>query len=148
MLTPFPGYDFVEKHSPEIFVAACVSNPPTLFHPGTDRVNTYPIEIVASIKGTNQPGHAVLQSLHWLNIGDSYLIFGHARNEAYVAFEEYRVVPLGRPLFLAGEITNSIAGKPEDEQLQILFKRALDHASSQIKELQDEKQQLEGAVRK
>jgi len=41
MLTPFPGYDVVEKYSPEIFVAACVSNPPALFHPGPDDVNTY-----------------------------------------------------------------------------------------------------------
>ncbi len=144
LLTPFPGYDFVEEHSPEIFVASCVSNPPTLFPSGTqsDDVNTYSIEIIASIKGTNQPGPAVLKSLHWLNVGDNYLIFGLSANGAHQALEDYRVVPLGRPIFSTGEITNSIAGKPEDEQLQILFKRALEHANRQIERLQEEKSEL------
>ena len=150
LLGIFHDYDSVESQSPEIFVASCTTDPPTLFKPGTqtDNVNTYAIEILTPIKGTNQPGDAILNSLHWLNVGDTYLIFGNFRDGAYQAFEDYRVVPLGRAIFSVGEITNSIAGKSEDEQLQILFKRALDNVNRQMKQEQEEKQRFEDSIRK
>jgi hypothetical protein len=147
LLAPFESYDFVEKHSGNIFIAVCATNPPTVLHEGIDLVNTYSIQIISSIKGINPMGPATLKSLRWLNIGDSYLVFGDLRSGAYQAFEDYRVVPLGRDLF-AGMLTNSIAGKTPDEQLQILFKHALDNTDRQIKAEQDERQRLEEACEK
>ena len=57
--------------------------------------------------------------------GESYLVIGShetgRETGVYEALEEYRIIPLGSDFS-----TNSIAGKPLDEQLQILFRRALE----------------------
>jgi hypothetical protein len=149
LLNLFTDYDFVREHSSDIIVVRCITNPLTQFNssPTDPDINAFPVAILANIRGTNFSGSASLISKHWLNVNDYYLIFGQRVNDKCQALEDFRVIPLGRDVNSAGEITNSIAGKPEDEQLQILFKRGLDHASRQIQEQQDEKQRLEGAVK-
>jgi hypothetical protein len=142
LLAPFQGYDFVANHSDNIYIAVCVTNPPTTVH-GDEPINTFSIKIVYSIKGTNLSGTTTLQSLRWLNVGDSYLTFGNFKTGAYQAFENYRVIPLGREMFSKGEFTNSLAGKSQDEQIQILFKRALDNIDRKMKEDQEDKRRLE-----
>jgi hypothetical protein len=150
LLGVFENYDFVEEHSSDIFVASCITNPPTVFGSGTrtDDLNVYNVEITASIKGTNHLGLASLKTLHWLNAGDSYLVFAQFRDGEYKAFEDFRVIPLGREFFSVGEITNSIAGKPENEQLQILFRRADDHLRREIERDEKQKQQLQTAIQR
>jgi hypothetical protein len=46
-------------------------------------------------------------------------------------------------MFSKGEFTNSLAGKSQDEQIQILFKRALDNIDRKMKEDQEDKRRLE-----
>lgn len=79
--------------------------------------------------------------------GDWYVIVGpHETGRetgVYQAFEEYRVVPLGKDFS-----TNSIAGKPLDEQLQILYKRGIDVSNQEIHKAEEEKARLETAIRK
>jgi hypothetical protein len=150
LLNIFTDYDSVKEQSSDIIVVRCIANPPTQFNssPTDPDINTFPVIILATIRGTNFPGSASLVSKCWLNLGDYYLIFGQRVGGKCQAIEDFRVIPLGHEVFSAGEITNSIFGKPEGEQLQILFKRALGHASRQIEEQQNEIRRLEGAIRK
>jgi hypothetical protein len=79
---------------------------------------------------------------HGLRQDENYLIIGHYDSGIYRAHEEYHVIPLG-----VNFSTNLIAGKPLDEQIQILFKRRLDNLNRQIKEEQEEKQRLEEGLK-
>jgi hypothetical protein len=148
MMMHFPGYDWLNEHSSDILVVRCITNPPTLLHSSlTDpQINIFSIEVITVIKGTNFSGFVSLVSAQWLNQGDNYLIFGDSEKGAFRAFEDFRVIPLGRELW-TGVLTNAIAGKSPDERLQILFKRAIDNLDRQIKKEQEEKQRLEGAIR-
>jgi hypothetical protein len=149
LLGVFSSYDRLEEKSPNIVVARCITNPPTLLNSSfTDpQINTFTVEILAVVKGTNVSRYITLITEQWLNRGDDYLIYGHCENGACKAIENFRVIPLGRELW-AGTVTNAIAGKSPDEQLQTLFKRAIDHLGRQIKKEQEEKQRLETAIRK
>ncbi|MGA2240978.1 MAG: hypothetical protein ABSH11_02930 [Verrucomicrobiota bacterium] len=145
----FPGYDRLKEISPDIIIARC-TNTPSPLPPNrtiTSDANTFSIEIVAAIKGTNRSGSVLLNSGHWLHRGDNYLIFGDCENGVCQALADYRVIPLGREL-LAGSITNAIASKPLDEQIQILFKRRLDNLNRQMKKEQEEKERLEETIKK
>jgi hypothetical protein len=146
----FSSYDWLNEHSPDIVVVRCTANPPPpdpRIHTITSDINTYSIEVFSALKGTNVSGSFRLDSERWLNQQEDYLVFGKCDNGTYRAIEDFRVVPLGRELYV-GQLTNAIAGKSPDEQLQTLFKRAVDHLSRQIKKEQEEKQRLEEAIRK
>lgn len=148
LLSEFAGYDWLEQHSPDIFVARCVTNPPTLLPSNSESiVNAFSIQVVSSIKGTNRYVTAPLSSMHWLNVGDNYLIYGRFEDGICYATEEFRVIPLGRELW-AGTFTNLIAGKPLPEQLQILLKRALENVNRNMNREREEKQRLEEGVMK
>jgi hypothetical protein len=69
------------------------------------------------------------------------LVFGYYDSGVYQAFEEYRVIPLGVDFS-----TNSIAGKPLDEQLQILFQHAADNLNREIQKDEEEKQRIEAGL--
>lgn len=75
------------------------------------------------------------------------MIFGDFQNGAYQAVEDFRVIPLGRE-FWPGAISNAIAGKSPDEQLQILFKRSLDNLNRQMKLDAEARQRLETFLKK
>jgi hypothetical protein len=146
----FSSYDWLNEHSPDIIVVRCTANPPPpdpRIHTITSDINTYSTEVFAPLKGTNVSGSFRLESEQWLNQQEDYLVFGKCENGTCRAIEDFRVVPLGRELYV-GQLTNAIAGKSPDEQLQILFKRAIDHLGRQIKKEQEEKQRLETAIRK
>ncbi len=148
LTTLFPGYDELKNRSSDIVVARCITNPPTLLHFGADAdINTFSIEIVTAIKGTNFAGIVPLVSEQWLTQGDDYLIFGDCENGTCRAIEDFRVVPLGCPLG-EGAITNSITGKSLDEEIQTLFKRAINNLDRQIKKDQEEKQRLEEGLKR
>lgn len=149
MLNSFSSYDYLKDHSSDIVVARCITNPPTLFNssPSDPQINTFSIAIVAVIKGTNFFGSASLITEQWLNQGDSYLIYGQSVNGVCQAYQDFRVIPLGRELYI-GQITNAIAGKLPDQQLQILFKRAVNNLNWQMKKEQEEKQRLEEVLAK
>ena len=80
---------------------------------------------------------------HKLWQGENYLIFGHYDGGIYQAFEEYRVIPLGVDFS-----TNSITGKPLDEQLQILFKQRIENLNREIENDKAEKQRLVEGLKK
>jgi hypothetical protein len=150
MMSFFHGYDDLKEHSSDILIVRCTTNMPPPYTDNrtlTDDVNTFSLEVIAVIKGTKFSGSIPLNSTHWLNQGDNYLIFGNCENGLCEAVEDFRVIPLGRELY-AGTITNAIAGKSPDEQLQILFRRAIDNLNRQMKKEQEEKERLEGFIRK
>jgi hypothetical protein len=148
MLRNFPGYDWLREHSSDVVLAHCVSNPPTSLHYGSEPdLNTFSLETIAVLKGTNFLKSFSLVTMQWLNQGDDYLIFGNLENGACRAIEKYRVIPEGRELGL-GILTNSIARKSPDEQLQVLYERAIFSLDRQIKEEQEAKARLETAIKK
>ena len=149
ILMNFPGYDRLRELSTDIVLAHCVSNPPTLLHysPTDPDINTFSLETIAVLKGTNFSKSFSLVTMQWLNRGDDYLIFGNIENGACRAIEKYRVIPEGRELGL-GVLTNSIARKSPDEQLQVLYERAIFRLNRQIEDDQQSKQQLETAIKK
>jgi hypothetical protein len=83
-------------------------------------------------------GAARLLTDHKLQKGENYLVFARYENSVYQAYEDYRVIPLGKNFR-----TNSIVEKSLDEQLHVLFKKRVDDLDKQIKEDQLEKQRLE-----
>jgi hypothetical protein len=149
----FPGYDRLKDNAPDIIVARCSDTPPAPDHSITGTIRLSNIEIVTAIKGTNCFGPAVLRSDRLLQQGEFYLIYGRFEDGVCAATEDYRVVPLGREsgsawFSEAGLITNSIGGKPQDEQLQILFRRADDHLRREIEQDEKQRKQLQTAIRR
>jgi hypothetical protein len=101
------------------------------------------IEPVIAIKGVMRPGASNLKSGFLPAQGDYYLIFSEYRDGRYQAGEHYRIVPLG-----ASFSTNSIVGKPSNEQILILLQRRLNDLNRQMKQEQEEKERLEQAFQK
>lgn len=144
----FSNYEDLENRSSDIIVARCITNPPTRIHLGYDPdINNFSIKTIAVLKGTNFSGSIPLVTEQWLNQGDDYLIFGNPRNGTCRAIEDFRVIPLGRE-FYAGQITNALAGKSPDQEMKILFKRAIEHLDRQMKKEQQEKERLEEDLQK
>lgn len=139
---PFSSWEEIIHHSTDIVVVRCgktVPPPPSLSPPRSDAG----IDVIGILKGTNSLGPSRLWTDHLVHEGENYLIFGAYNNSNYVAFEEYRVVPLGYHFS-----TNWIAGKSLDEQIQQLFKQAVFQLDREITEDQEQKAQLESAIRK
>lgn len=144
IIVPFPGWDRLKTEAPNIIIARCGKpTPPTpdviiMNAPTSDSA----IEVVSVLKGINNASSSRLLTDHGLRQDENYLIIGHYDSGIYRAHEEYHVIPLG-----VNFSTNLIAGKPLDEQIQILFKRRLDNLNRQIKEEQEEKQRLEEGLK-
>jgi hypothetical protein len=141
MVGLFPGWDQLADQSSNIVIAHCgkpfqrtagviIENGP---------LSDSEVEVISVLKGaTNQPSPARLWTDHELFQGENYLVFGYYDSGIYQAYEEFRIVPLG-----GNFSTNLIAGKPLNEQIQILLKRRLDNLNRQMKQEQVEKQRLE-----
>jgi hypothetical protein len=140
IITPFRGWNWVKEHSSYIIVA--IAKNPTPPTPG-QYVENAPnsdssISVLSFLKGTNGLGYSRLLTDHELRKGEAYLIFGDFDNGIYRAYEDYRVVPLG--------ITfkqDMIAGKPLNEQIQVLFQLGEDYLKADIAKKQAEKDRLE-----
>lgn len=139
---PFRDWIWVKKNSPDIVIALC--GPKTAPAPGVYNFNgpdfDSKIYVASTLKGSNCTRTARLKTDYPLQQGEAYLVFGQFDDGIYNAFDEYRVIPLGKPNM--DSLINSITNKPLDEQLQILFKRGIDHLDQKIQELQLEKQRL------
>ena len=142
---PFLGWDRLEEWSTDIIIANCgkpTSSKPGVFVSGATASDSA-IELIVVLKGTNNMSPSRLLTDHKLWQGENYLIFGHYDGGIYQAFEEYRVIPLGVDFS-----TNSITGKPLDEQLQILFKQRIENLNREIENDKAEKQRLVEGLKK
>lgn len=141
----FHTWSEVVEQSSCVIIARCGER--TTPAPGTDVVNgpmsDSAIEVIAVLKGTNCAASSRLLTDHDLQKGEKYLIFGNSDNNVCLAFEEFRVIPLGKNFQ-----TNSVAGKPLDDQLHLLFQRRLDNLNRQIKKEMEERRRLEEGVAK
>ena len=139
----FLGWDRVEAISPDIIVAD--TGHPTPPTPGIVVVNgarfNFDITVLSVLKGTNNVVHARLQTEHELQPLHIYLVFGFYSDGIYDAYEEYRVIPLGDTYR-----SEMIAGKPLDEQLQILFKLGVDTVNQEIAEKQAERDRIQAGI--
>jgi len=152
----FSGWGELTTKSPDIIVARCNRTPDPFKDHGagpTGALFNSDIEIMAILKGaTNwglEPlkipslGPARLCSEYVPRQGEYYLLFSVYDYGYYQTLQNYCVVPLG--LYFS---TNSITGKPLDEQIQILLKRRLDDLNRQMNEEEEEKDRLEEALQK
>jgi hypothetical protein len=141
----FLGWDQLKSNSPEIIIADPKEPTPSttkiLFDDGPNF--DFGISVLSVLKGTNGVRHARLLSDHDLRIREAYLVFGKYRDGIYFADGDFSTVPLGRTFK-----QEMIAGKPLEEQLQILFKLAVDNLNSEIASKEAEKKRLETALQK
>ena len=136
VMLPFQGWPRLRECSADIVVARCMKTalPVTI----VDDVVESEIQVVMVLKGTNRVDTSTLLSERWLRQGEHYLVFGNFQNGSYRAIQEYRVVPLG-----VWFSTNSISGKPLDEQIQILLKKRLWQLNRELEQGREEKKRLE-----
>ncbi len=146
MTTPFQGWDWTVNESKDIIIARCSETPQQTVH---DKLVKVQIKVTAILKGTNSLGPAFLYTEFPLRQNEDYLLLADLDFGSYYAVETYRVIPLGLSLDdmpTESFDTVSIAGKPLDEQLQILYKRSIGVLDRQIKEDQEKKALLEQAI--
>lgn len=146
----FPGWDALTENSSDIIVARCVNVQDPYNSRDKDghlidfrALVSADFEIVSVLKGTKNSGIVRMSSQYWPQQGCNYLLFKTFSDGAYYGLESYRVVPLGVPF-----ITNSIAGKPLNDQLQILFKRARRKLEGEIQNDQEQISRLDEAIQK
>jgi hypothetical protein len=150
-ILPIPTWDRLTEGSPDIVIAQCTRTPDPFNMKITNGITIdmrdglidSDIEVVSILKGATNLGLARLTSQYWPRQGESYLIFADYHAGVFQAYESYRVVPLGMRFS-----TNSIAGKPLDEQLQTLFKLRVDNLNQEIQSDEAEKQRLEETLKK
>lgn len=148
VISPFPGWDSLLRFSTDIVVVHCEKpashSPPVFIENGPH--SDYVAEVCSILKGESHTNSVELWTDYQLSQDENYLIFGYFDGKKYngkfkglyTAYEDYRVVPLGKVFS-----TNSISGKPFDEQLQTLFQMRAEHLNQQIKSEQEEKARLE-----
>ena len=146
--SPFRGWDNLIQHTPDIIIAQCTQTPDQKILMGGGPMD---INIVYILKSSTnrvvlEPaklGAAQLQlSQVILRQGEYYLFFSIFHDGYYSATEPYRTIPLG--LYFD---TNTIFGRPLNDQLQILFKRRTFDLNREIKADQEEEERLEEGLK-
>jgi len=138
----FSSWSELEDNSPNILIARCgkpIHRVGTIVN-GT--ASDSAIEIIFPLKGECGTNSAQLLTDYTLQEGGNYLVFGYYKNGKVLAFEEYRVIPLGLDFS-----TNSIAGKPLADQLQILYKRRIAILNQEILNDEAEKKRLQTGIK-
>ena len=146
IIAPFHGWGDLTETSPNVIVVKCGKptppNPDVIVMNGTK--SDAEIQIVSVLKGTNDLSSArLLDKTMNFDKGKIISVFGYFDNGICKAYEEYRIVPLGDNFS-----TNSIAGKPLDEQIQIMFQRAVNKLDREIQTDEAEKGRLETGLKK
>ena len=146
----FPGWPSLEQKSDTIVIARCKATPDPNA-PDKDglvmdnRGLIYSeMQIVSILKGTTNSNAELLKSEYWPRQGEYYLIFAKFTDNAYQAYESYRVIPLG----ISGYVVNGLKGKTLDEQVQTLLQLRLDALNRQMSQEQEEMQRLKDGVNK
>ena len=139
-ILPFTSWDDLAKKSPDIVIARCATTPEPLGI--SDGMIWSDIEVLSVLKGDIKPGAARMVSQYWPRQGERFLMFATYQSNqlyrAYNATETYRIVPLSRYF-----LTNELAGKPLDEQIQLVLRHRLDDVTTELKSGADEKRRLE-----
>jgi len=145
MVSLFSNWEEIEGRSRDIVVVNCgkpvvTKLPPNTIASGAAK-SDFEAEIIYVLKGTNSLGMARLQTDHELRQGENYLVFGNFDQGICTSYEKYKVVPIGDKF-----PTNSVMGKPMEEQVKILFQRAVFKLNREIENDREQKQQLETLV--
>ncbi len=139
----FLGWKPLVEYSPEIVIAKCIptvnvtTNKPM---PTTDSLNRVSIDVVSVLKGGTKPGISRLLTWYETKPGEYYLLFAQYP-ESYHAYEEYRVIPIGKQFN-----TNDLSGKTLSAQIRMLLQRRLDDLSAHTKQEEEEVRRLEAGL--
>ena len=142
---PFTSWDDLTRKSPDIIIARCATTTnPTLTGDGMIWSD---IEVLAVLKGDTKPGAARMVSQYWPYQEERFLMFANYQsNQIYRACratETYRIVPLGRYF-----LTNELAGKSLDEQIQLVLRRRLEDVNRELEKDAEEKSRLEKGLKR
>ena len=107
-LETFRGWDKLEEESSEIAVVRCAGSGKLLGPMINGPRSASSARVLYHLKGTNDVAN--LWTNHTLHGDENYLVFGYCNNGTLVAYEEFKVIPLGN-LFS----TNWVAGKTLDD---------------------------------
>jgi hypothetical protein len=145
----FPGWNILTEKSSDIIILRCNATPDpfNIWKDGhqVDFQGLFDSEmqITYVLKGATNSGVTRLSSEYSPRQGEYYLVLGNYYNGSYQAYERYRIVSLGTHFS-----TNSLSKKTFDEQIQMLLERRLNELSRKMKEEQEEKQRLEGGIKR
>jgi len=145
LILPFTSWDDLTKKSPDIIIARSTVTTPDAT-PIDNGMVWSDIEVLSVLKGDTKRGAARMVSQYWPRQGDRFLIFATYQSSqfyrAYNATEAYRIVPLGRYF-----LTNELAGKSLDEQIQLVLRRRLEDVNRELETDAEEKNRLGAASR-
>ena len=146
LISPFTSWSDLTHKSPDIVIARCTAAHPDNM-PVADGMMWSHIEVISVLKGDTKPGAAQMVSQYSPYQGERFLMFSEYQSnqlyQAYNATETYRIVPLGRYF-----LTNELAGKPLDEQIQMVFQSRLKDLSVEMKRAGEEQKRLEEGLTK
>jgi hypothetical protein len=143
LMGTFQGWDKLEEQSSVIAIVYTQNTTPrgTLPLIGNAPSSDWQLDILSTLKGTNTVSSTRFLTDHELKNNCAYLVFGEYDGTALRAIEDFRVVQLDNGLSL-----DSLKGKTLDEQLQILFQRAVDDMNQKIEDEEKEKDRLQEGV--
>jgi len=131
----------LEENSPDIIVVQCGNPVPITGTIVNGTAFDSKIRVLMVLRGEKGTNSVRLQTDHKLESGNEYLAFGYYDEGLFRAYEACRVVPLG-----VNFSTVSIAGKPLDDQLRILFKRGVDVLNQEIQSDMTEKEWVQKGI--
>jgi hypothetical protein len=149
-IQPFTSWRDLTERAADISIARC-SKTPDPFNMKTNGVGIdmegglieSDIEVLFVLKGATNVGPTRLLSQYWPRQGENYLIFSSGHVGSCQAIEPYRVVPLGTYF-----PTNVLAGKPLEQQIQVVLQYRLVHLNQELTVMQEEKKRLEEGLKK
>src|ERR1041385_3086935 len=132
IVTSFSDIDTYLKRGNNIVIAKAFSIPTNAPVNLGDGLHLVEVEIVRTLKGTNQPGRQIIATIYPLNSGRDFLLYslgGSAGGTSFLAVPELSVVELP----LAFDL-RSLDEKPLREQILLLFGQGLSHVKKALAE--------------
>jgi hypothetical protein len=142
--TLFSDLDTYLERGTDILVAKAVSIPTDVQADFGDGLHLAEVDVLRTLKGTNQPGTTTIATIYPMIVGRVYLLYslgGSAGGSSFLAVPELSVVEVP-----SGFDLRQLDGKPPRAQIVLLFDLRLAELKRHLAELQQEKIVLEKAV--
>lgn len=141
-ITPFSDLDRYLECGQDIVIAKAVSMP-AIERGDSDGLHLVEVEVLRTLKGTNQPGKLTVATIYPMREGSRYLLYspgGSFRGSSFLAVPELSVVELPAHLNL-----RQLDRKSVREQIASLFELRLGESKRLLAELEHERVLLEKA---
>ena len=143
-ITLFSDLDTYLERGKDIVIAKAIAVPANDQGGFGDGLHLVEVDVLRTLKGTNQPGKLTIATIYPTTPGRRYLLYslgGSAGGSSFLAVPELAVVELPSWFDL-----QQLDGKPPREQIALLFDLRLAELKRQLTEWEHEKQLLEKAA--